>query len=581
MKCVTSTSFSIVVNGESCGFFREGRGLRQGDPMSPYLFTLVMEILNLLMVRKVGSNRSFQYYFGCNKLKITHICFADDLLMFCHGDVDSIRIIKEFIKEFGDVSRLLPNYSKSTIIFGSVNDEDRQRILDICPFKVESIPVKYLGVPLITKRLRVKDCKSLVHKSIQVYWATIFLLPQAVIDDINRLLKAKGGLGLKNLSIWNKAMIIKHLWHVAADKDSLWVKWINTFKLKGKIVWEINEDINDSWGWRNILKMRQEARMHMFMKVGNGSKTSVWFDFWSNMGVLNDNISFRDIYDARMEIKLTVKEIYEKYKGQWPEELRNKFPLITQVSNITLTPDKDDELMWKRNNGVLRKFSVREPHYSRQDQKMRKSEVKINGSDWGSIIQELASMQNGNSIGSVVRRLCLAASIYLIWQERNNRFFKSVKRNVEELFTNLVDTVTQRLCSLKVKRTKAVDKVKTVLGLIKSVFGERNYFDNGDPTSIYHRCGAMLWHVETLRGNQNGNNNAYSLCCGKGKVQLPKCPDPSHLLSNLYRSKHLKSKNFIKNIRAYNMMFSFTSMGGKVDSSVNKGRGPYVYNLQG
>ncbi|GJV75553.1 RNA-directed DNA polymerase, eukaryota, reverse transcriptase zinc-binding domain protein, partial [Tanacetum coccineum] len=311
MKCVTSTSFSIVVNGESCGFFRGGRGLRQRDPMSPYLFTLVMEILNLLMLRKVESNRSFQYHFGCNQLKITHICFADDLLMFCHGDADSVRIIKEVIKEFGDVSGLLPNYNKSTIIFGSVNDEDRQRILDICPFK-------------------------------------------------------------------------------------------------------------------------------------------------------------RDICDARMESKLTVKEFYEKYKGQWPEELRNEFPLITQVPNITLTPDKDDELMWKRNDGVLRKFSVREPHYSRQDQKIgmwqmvkRKSKVKINGSDWGSIIQELAIMQNRNSIGSVVRRLCLAASIYLIWQERNNRLFKNAKRNVEELFTNLVDTVTQRLCSLKVKRTKAVDKVET------------------------------------------------------------------------------------------------------------------------
>ncbi|GKE60209.1 RNA-directed DNA polymerase, eukaryota, reverse transcriptase zinc-binding domain protein, partial [Tanacetum coccineum] len=159
MKCVTSTSFSIVVNGESCSFFKGGRGLRQGDPMSPYLFTLVMEILNLLMLRKVESNRSFQYHFGCNQLKITHICSADDLLMLCHGDVDSVRIIKEFIEEFRDVSGLL------------------------------SLPVKYLGVPLITKRLRVKDCKSLVDKSIQVYWATIFLLPQAVIDDINRLLK--------------------------------------------------------------------------------------------------------------------------------------------------------------------------------------------------------------------------------------------------------------------------------------------------------------------------------------------------------------------------------------------------------
>ncbi|GJU76434.1 RNA-directed DNA polymerase, eukaryota, reverse transcriptase zinc-binding domain protein [Tanacetum coccineum] len=316
MKCVTSTSFSIAVNGESCGFFRGGRGLRQGDPMSPYLFILVMEILNLLMLRKVESNRSFQYHFGCNQLKITHICFADDLLMFCHGDADSVRIIKEVIKEFGDVSGLLPNYYKSTIIFGSVNDEDRHIILDICPFKVESLPVKYLVVPLITKRLRVKDCKSLVDKvrnrilswknkvlsyagrlqlvasileSIQVYWATIFLLPQAVIDDINRLLKG---------FLWNQS------------------------------------------------------------DQANGK---------------------------------------------------------AKVPNITLTPDKDDELMWKRNDGVLRKFSLSNAYHDFQN---RYDNVIWKDLVWFS--------QN------------IPKHAFILW------LFKNAKRNVEELFTNLVDTVTQR-----------------------------------------------------------------------------------------------------------------------------------------
>ena len=98
-----------------------------------------------------------------------------------------------------------------------------------------------------------------VLESIHVYWATVFLLPQAVIDDINSLLKGflwnqsekangrarvaweklckpktQGGLGLKNLSVWNRAMIVKHLWHVAVDKDSLWVKWVNTYNISLK-----------------------------------------------------------------------------------------------------------------------------------------------------------------------------------------------------------------------------------------------------------------------------------------------------------------------------------------------------------
>ncbi|GKA73603.1 RNA-directed DNA polymerase, eukaryota, reverse transcriptase zinc-binding domain protein [Tanacetum coccineum] len=243
MVCVTSTSFSIAVNGESCGYFKGGRGLRQGDPISLYLFTLVMEILNLLMIRKIEHNGLFQYHFGCKQLKITHVCFADDLLMFCHGDPVSVKTIKEVIEEFGSVSVLLPNYNKSTIIFGSVNKEDRKSVLDICPFRVEQLPVRYLGVPLLTKRIGIKECKSLIDKvrnrilswqnkvlsyagrlqlvasileSIQVYWATVFLLPQTVIKEIN------------------------------SHKDTLWVKWINTVKLKGKYIWEVNEDASDS-----------------------------------------------------------------------------------------------------------------------------------------------------------------------------------------------------------------------------------------------------------------------------------------------------------------------------------------------
>ncbi|GKE04927.1 RNA-directed DNA polymerase, eukaryota, reverse transcriptase zinc-binding domain protein, partial [Tanacetum coccineum] len=73
ITCVTTTSFSISINGVSSGYFRGGRGLRQGDSMSSYLFTLVMEILTLIIKDKVEHNRDFQYHFGCRKLKITNV----------------------------------------------------------------------------------------------------------------------------------------------------------------------------------------------------------------------------------------------------------------------------------------------------------------------------------------------------------------------------------------------------------------------------------------------------------------------------------------------------------------------------
>ena len=72
---------------ERVGYFNGGRGLRQGDPISPYLFTLVMEVLNLMLKKNIAVSAQFKYHFGCKKLRITHLCFADDLLVFCHGDV--------------------------------------------------------------------------------------------------------------------------------------------------------------------------------------------------------------------------------------------------------------------------------------------------------------------------------------------------------------------------------------------------------------------------------------------------------------------------------------------------------------
>ena len=90
-KCVTTPKFSVNLNGELVGFFGSSRGLRQGDPISSYLFVLVMEVLSMLIRHKVEQytsiGQSFQYHWRCSKTRITHLCFADDLMLFCGGSV--------------------------------------------------------------------------------------------------------------------------------------------------------------------------------------------------------------------------------------------------------------------------------------------------------------------------------------------------------------------------------------------------------------------------------------------------------------------------------------------------------------
>ncbi|GJZ91429.1 ATP-dependent DNA helicase PIF1-like protein [Tanacetum coccineum] len=109
-----------------------------------------------------------------------------------------------------------------------------------------------------------------------------------------------------------------------------------------------------------------------------------------------------------------------------------------------------------------------------------------------------------------------------------------------------------------------------------------DYFDHGDPIFECKELHALVWEAEAKRGNNNTTNKAYSICCGKGKVFIKQPPPAPKPLVDLYFNDDAKSKNFKNNIRTYNSMFAFTSMGVKVDDSINrKGKGPYVFHLHG
>ncbi|GJU81687.1 RNA-directed DNA polymerase, eukaryota, reverse transcriptase zinc-binding domain protein [Tanacetum coccineum] len=215
MVCVKTIGFSVCVNGESCDTSR-GRGLRQGDPMSPYIFTMVMEVFTLILQKHIKDFKKFKYHWGCKKLGISHLCFVDDLLVLSHGDLESIMVIKKAMDLFSSVSGLNPNIGKNTVFFGNVPENIKQQILHILPFKVGKLLMTYLGVPLITKKIGINDCKCLIDRikarvnswknkllsyagrlqlitsvlaSMHIYWASAFRLPKAVIKDIDKVLK--------------------------------------------------------------------------------------------------------------------------------------------------------------------------------------------------------------------------------------------------------------------------------------------------------------------------------------------------------------------------------------------------------
>lgn len=87
--CVRTPSFSLAINGGVEGFFQGRKGLRQGDPMLPLLFVICMDYLSRIL-KQIGENRKFKFHHKCKSLKLNHLVFADDLILFCKGDKDSI-----------------------------------------------------------------------------------------------------------------------------------------------------------------------------------------------------------------------------------------------------------------------------------------------------------------------------------------------------------------------------------------------------------------------------------------------------------------------------------------------------------
>nr|GEU51101.1 hypothetical protein [Tanacetum cinerariifolium] len=351
LACVTSASYSICINGEVRGYFNRMRGLWQGDPLSLYLFTIVMEILTHIIKRRIRRSNVFHYHHHCDELEIVNLCFTDDLFLFAKGEVDSARLIMNALEEFQNVSGLVPSIPKSTVYFCNVKNSVKNDILNIMPFNEGSLPIKYLGVPLLSTRLQNRDCEILVEKVKNriVYWASVLVIPLGIFHDIHPnirgflwcngdlkrgkakvawdiicLLKKEGGLGIRILEIFNIALMITHIWNIVSNKESIWIKWIHKYKLKGHTFWDapIRKDV--SWGWRKLLQIRDIVRPFFGTSLGMNCVADL---------VLDDGWA-------------------------WPQEWLLKAPNIGQIQFPHLIEDKPYAFCWRDANGVTSLFSV-------------------------------------------------------------------------------------------------------------------------------------------------------------------------------------------------------------------------------
>lgn len=131
--------------------------MKQGDPMSPLLFVLVMEYLSRTL-KSISELPDFRFHPMCKATKLNHLIFADDLMVFCKADMQYISMVMEALDHFSEVTELVANRNKSNIFIAGVDAYFEERILEKTGFSIGTLPIRYLGLHLSSKKWRKVEC---------------------------------------------------------------------------------------------------------------------------------------------------------------------------------------------------------------------------------------------------------------------------------------------------------------------------------------------------------------------------------------------------------------------------------------
>ena len=154
MQCVTLVSYSILINGEPKGMIYPSKGIRQGDPLSPFLFLLYIEGLHGLISKAVGQGDIQGYALSRNSPRLTHLLFANDSLLFCKATIQECQKVLDILDTYGKCSRQQIIRRKTTIFFSKSTSEEFRDHIKIA-----------LGVPEIRQYEKYLDLPSLVGRN--------------------------------------------------------------------------------------------------------------------------------------------------------------------------------------------------------------------------------------------------------------------------------------------------------------------------------------------------------------------------------------------------------------------------------
>ncbi|XP_048497845.2 uncharacterized protein LOC109136430 [Beta vulgaris subsp. vulgaris] len=222
MECISTPKFTLLINESPEGYSAAKRELRQGDPMPPLLFVLCMDYLTRILTY-IGELQEFKFFTGCSTMKMNHLCFADDLLLFCKDEAKSAYLLLQGIKLFTESSGLQANTSKSALYSTAIAEDETTRISHFSGHFLWS-------------------GKAMSERIGHVRWDKV-CSP-----------KKYGGLGMRNIKLWNIAAVRKLVWHIGAQKDELWVRWVHSVYTKNANWWSFQPPSGASWIMKSLMQ---------------------------------------------------------------------------------------------------------------------------------------------------------------------------------------------------------------------------------------------------------------------------------------------------------------------------------------
>jgi len=331
-----SASTQVLLNGEPGDFITHQRGLRQGDPLSPMLFILVMDVLNSLFMKAEAEGLLLPLHSTGQRLSL----YADDVALFIRSEEDDLQITKNLLQVFEEASGLRTNLQKSCVIPIHCDGEVAEVVNSTLQCSTTSFPTTYLGLPISDRKLRRSDLLIWIEKiaiklpgwkaplmslagravlvryvitAIPIYLLIAIRVPKWFIRAVDKIRKSflwkgrkeinggsclvawekvmrpidLGGLGIHNLEIMGWALQMRWLWFEKTKPDRPWAGL------------EIPVHPNTA----------ALFTVSVFTTVGNGHNTLFWTDRWLH-GCSIENLApnvFKCI-PARLRKSRTVRE---------------------------------------------------------------------------------------------------------------------------------------------------------------------------------------------------------------------------------------------------------------------------------